>query len=255
MDATPEQPPATPPGVYDLFGCSQSASDTSSSSRSSGTASGSSLDSLAPPTLAKASDAAPPLAEAAKEDEPRKERALTAGRTLATASSGLSGLLQEQLQVAQVVDAVPQPTPESPGNYELFPMAPPADSVQETASSDFALFPSASGGGRELDSAAASGLPPPEMQAPPSMAMTTTNPGMMQPPAPAYKMSGNAVDIIAVRNMENQFLTTSWHVCWRRNGSASGHYTDDLSRRRSCSTGRASDRTLPLASEIWFASW
>ncbi|CAH0477272.1 unnamed protein product [Peronospora belbahrii] len=36
--------------------------------------------------------------------------------------------------------------------------------------------------------------------------------------SPAYKMSGNAVDIVAVKNIDGKYLTTSWHVSfsWSR---------------------------------------
>lgn len=207
MDAAP---PPTPPGVYDLFGCTPGLSDGSDSTGSSSSAS---ADSLAPPRLVKESLAVP-LSSAAKESEPRQERALTAGPTLASTSSGLSELLQQQLQIAQVSDAAPPPplaalpAPESPGGYELFPVGPPGDKP----AIGLELFPSMGDSNRSLDAlgpggeTAADRLPPP----PTATAMTTT--GAPALPPPSYKMSGNAVDIIAVRNMDDQFLTTSWHV-------------------------------------------
>jgi hypothetical protein len=213
MDAAP---PPTPPGVYDLFGCTPGDSS-SSSSDSTGSSSSASVDSLAPPRLAKESLAVP-LSSAAKENEPRQERALTSGPTLAMSSSGLSELLQQQLQIAQVSDAAPPPSlasvaaPESPGGYELFPIGPPADKLAEAAATNgLGLFPSMGDSNRSLDTSGASSettyRPPPP---PTAMAMTTT--GAPALPPPSYKMSGNAVDIIAVRNMDDQFLTTSWHV-------------------------------------------
>lgn len=218
---SPEKPPPTPPSVYDLFGCVAGESSSGGSSSSDSTSSSTSADSLALPRLVKESLAAPTL-DAAKEDEPRQERALTSGPTLATSTSGLSELLQQQLQIAQVSDAAPLPppsaaAPELPGGYELFPMAPPTERpVQEVVANEFALFPSMSGSNRSLDVAGVvndalqpADLPPP----PPSTAvtaMTTTTAAALTPPS--YKMSGNAVDIIAVRNMDDQYLTTSWHV-------------------------------------------
>ncbi|KAF1792167.1 LNS2/PITP protein [Phytophthora cactorum] len=43
-------------------------------------------------------------------------------------------------------------------------------------------------------------------------------PGGSSDHAPSYKMAGNAVDIVAVKNMDGKYLTTSWHVSfsWSR---------------------------------------
>lgn len=82
-----------------------------------------------------------------------------------------------------------------------------------------------------------------------SAAMTAA--GM--PLSPAYKMSGNAVDIIAVRSTEDQYFTTPWHVrlCVMRM-----HVSRESDSTRSCvrrwrSAGRAFAPTSRLASATW----
>lgn len=116
---------------------------------------------------------------------------------------------------------VAQAEPVSPGNYELFPMAPTTQEPKEVDEEE--LFPSSRGlsrsGSSSSDTTATSasgsfrGALPRANSSAVELAVADA-----QTPQPAYKMAGNAVDIVAVKNMDGKYLTTSWHVSfsWSR---------------------------------------
>ncbi|KAL4095903.1 hypothetical protein PRIC1_009270 [Phytophthora ramorum] len=116
--------------------------------------------------------------------------------------------------------------PLSPANYELFPALASTEKLQDTGTTegDSELFPSSRGlSGSSSSSSATSTMSgggsfrgePPRAN---SNALQVVSSGDQQSSPPTYKMAGNAVDIVAVKNMDGQYLTTSWHVSfsWSR---------------------------------------
>ncbi|KAF4318652.1 hypothetical protein BBO99_00001456 [Phytophthora kernoviae] len=118
---------------------------------------------------------------------------------------------------------VAQPAPVSPGNYDLFPAASSTEKPKDVEVADESeLFPSSRGLSRTGSSsssatATTTGSSRGELSRANSNMLQVT-PTVEQATPPSYKMSGNAVDIVAVKNMDGKYLTTSWHVSfsWSR---------------------------------------
>ncbi|KAG7400603.1 Phosphatidate phosphatase lpin1 [Phytophthora boehmeriae] len=118
---------------------------------------------------------------------------------------------------------VAKPAPMSPGNYELFPVALSTEKPKDVeAVEESELFPSSRGLSRSGSSsssatATSTGSFRGEVSRTNSNTLQVT-PSTDQTAAPSYKMSGNAVDIVAVKNTDGKYLTTSWHVSfsWSR---------------------------------------
>ncbi|ETP38512.1 hypothetical protein F442_13915 [Phytophthora nicotianae P10297] len=112
--------------------------------------------------------------------------------------------------------------PTSPANYyDLFPAFSPADKPDKVEESD--LFPTSRGLSHDDSSSTATD----SMGGGESFRgeLPRANSNALQVAAadqqttePSYKMAGNAVDIVAVKNMDGKYLTTSWHVSfsWSR---------------------------------------
>ncbi|GMF10441.1 unnamed protein product [Phytophthora lilii] len=131
--------------------------------------------------------------------------------------------------------------PVSPANYELVPALASTEKPQDSETQEESeLFPSSRGLSRSGSSsssvatAAMSGegsfcgdLPHAN-----SNALQVAPAEERQAAAPSYKMAGNAVDIVAVKNMDEQYLTTSWHVSfsWSRFRSSYATGVGDMVR-------------------------
>jgi len=116
--------------------------------------------------------------------------------------------------------------PVSPANYELFPALALTDKPEKAKTAkqleESELFPSSRGFSRsgssssETATMSATGSFRGELPRANSNAVQVAE--EQHAAAPAYKMAGNAVDIVAVKNIDSQYLTTSWHVSfsWSR---------------------------------------
>ncbi|GAB9463477.1 Lipin-like protein [Globisporangium polare] len=166
-----------------------------------------------------------------------------AGPMSAARTNGAAMSAQVEPVIAQMQPASAEPTP--PSNYELFPMATgqlegmeiekvqaletkegPMLVARATAPADeggaedhdFVLFPtgdvvktlvaSESAVTDTSDYSMYSGSS--------SFSRSNSTPAAVfaapAPLSPSYKVSGNAVDVIAVRSTEDQYFTTPWHV-------------------------------------------
>ncbi|KAF1795567.1 LNS2/PITP protein [Phytophthora cactorum] len=111
--------------------------------------------------------------------------------------------------------------PISPANYDLFPALASADKPDKAEESE--LFPPSRGlshsdsSSTATDSMGRGASFRGELPRANSNALQVV-PADHQTTAPSYKMAGNAVDIVAVKNMDGKYLTTSWHVSfsWSR---------------------------------------
>ncbi|KAG6609299.1 lipin-like protein [Phytophthora cinnamomi] len=133
--------------------------------------------------------------------------------------------------------------PVSPASYELFPALASTDKPEkvEAEEEESELFPSSRGlsrSGSSSSSAATStmgsgGSFQAELPRANSNAVQVVAPvAEQQSVSPLYKMAGNAVDIVAVKNTEGQYLTTSWHVSfsWSRFRSSYATGVGDMVR-------------------------
>lgn len=107
-------------------------------------------------------------------------------------------------------------TSEGSESFELFPATTPLKADEDS----FTLFPSA------VSDTAPTSLTASSSSVSSTLEYTPDTAAMRQVQSnPIYKAAGNAVDVIAVRSMENQLFTTSWHVVfswsrWRSNQTA-----------------------------------
>lgn len=127
------------------------------------------------------------------------------------ATGQLEGLEIEQVQALEtkegpmLVAKATAPTDEPGAEEQDFVLFPTGDVVKTlvtsesavTDASDYSMYSGSSSFSRSNSTPAA----------------TFTAPA---PLSPSYKVSGNAVDVIAVRSTENQYFTTPWHVRSRR---------------------------------------
>ena len=114
--------------------------------------------------------------------------------------------------------------PVSPNNYDLFPATDNSQNV-ETVEDESELLP-LSGGSSDNGSSTATGTGitmdrrsfPGDMSLGSSIISQVTPVANEETALPVYKMAGNAVDIVAVKNTDGKYLTTSWHVSfsWSR---------------------------------------
>ncbi|KAG7378485.1 Phosphatidate phosphatase lpin1 [Phytophthora pseudosyringae] len=114
--------------------------------------------------------------------------------------------------------------PVSPANYELFPALASTDKPGkvEAAGEESGLFPSSRGlshsdssGSTAAGTMSGDGSFRGEL---PRANSTASVEEQQKAAPPSYKMAGNAVDIVAVKNTDGDYLTTSWHVSfsWSR---------------------------------------
>ncbi|KAE9332608.1 hypothetical protein PR003_g14425 [Phytophthora rubi] len=129
--------------------------------------------------------------------------------------------------------------PVSPANFELFPALASTDKPENVAAveEESELFPSSRRLSRSSSSAATSitgsgGSFREELPRANSNAVQVASVAEQQSTPPSYKMAGNAVDIVAVKNTEGQYLTTSWHVSfsWSRFRSSYATGVGDMVR-------------------------
>ncbi|OWZ21690.1 Lipin [Phytophthora megakarya] len=107
---------------------------------------------------------------------------------------------------------VPSAQPISPTSYELFPTLATTDKVTSQNKAELSHRDSSSSvTGTTSDGSFRGELPRANSNTVQVAAVEQVSP-------PAYKMAGNAVDIVAVKNTEGKYLTTSWHVSfsWSR---------------------------------------
>ncbi|KAG1690331.1 hypothetical protein DVH05_028212 [Phytophthora capsici] len=136
---------------------------------------------------------------------------------------------------------VQPPGPVSPANYDLFPALTSADKQGEVKplEDESELFPS-SRGLKHSDSSSstatgtmsADGSFRGELPRANSNALQVAQTEEQQGSPPSYKMAGNALDIVAVKNTEGKYLTTSWHVSfsWSRFRSSYATGVGDMVR-------------------------
>ncbi|GMF37566.1 unnamed protein product [Phytophthora fragariaefolia] len=129
--------------------------------------------------------------------------------------------------------------PVSPAGYELFPALASTDKP-EKVEDESELFPSGRGLSRSGSSSSTAtsltmgsgGSFREELPRANSNAVQVAPLAEQQSTPPTYKMAGNAVDVVAVKNTDGQYLTTSWHVSfsWSRFRSSYATGVGDMVR-------------------------
>ncbi|KAL3673468.1 hypothetical protein V7S43_001178 [Phytophthora oleae] len=136
---------------------------------------------------------------------------------------------------------VQPPGPASPANYELFPALASTDKPAEVKplAEESKFFPSSrslkhsdSSSSTAAGTMSADGSFRGELPRANSNALQVAPMEEQQASPPSYKMAGNAVDIVAVKNTEGKYLTTSWHVSfsWSRFRSSYATGVGDMVR-------------------------
>ncbi|RQM16284.1 hypothetical protein DD237_002845 [Peronospora effusa] len=115
--------------------------------------------------------------------------------------------------------------PVSPNNYDLFPALAVTDKPHnvETVADESELLPlsrgfSCSGSSTATGTVYVDGSFQGDVSLANSTIMQVAPVEKQETTLPMYKMAGNAVDIVAVKNTDGKYLTTSWHVSfsWSR---------------------------------------
>ncbi|CAH0489401.1 unnamed protein product [Peronospora farinosa] len=115
--------------------------------------------------------------------------------------------------------------PVSPNNYDLFPALAVTDKPHnvETVADESELLPlsggsSCSGSSTATGTVYVDGSFHGDVSLANSTIMQVAPVEKQETTLPMYKMAGNAVDIVAVKNTDGKYLTTSWHVSfsWSR---------------------------------------